>query len=401
MSEDKKETNDILEEAIASVKAAKKQATETPVEEKKAEPSQEELLKLIKELKSEISDIKKANEEDDLDDVDDDSEDDDDLDAEDDADDEDEKDDGDNSENEKLKSEIENLKKQLEERNKQSNSSTQQEGNSKTVKFKRKCFRWTIGCLSLIGAWVVVTILLGSIVTQCNSAVGTPSQEIENNSEESSIIQPELQEKGDVSEGENNSNESVSGTIEKKSKESAKKPVKIQPPIPKGEHAESIMFFRDYKWYFFGVCVFIFLCKILLRKENQWGLIARYVVFTGLLLYPMLSQDYAAYNEDDEFSNVLIFFGFFTAFFIIPTLYWFFGEISKCPECGTTYAFEEVRRDYDHALAPKYARNIDGKLKKDWRGNNYQVQTVYYRVTLRCKNCGYTKQVMRKVEEKI
>lgn len=113
MSEDKKETNDILEEAIASVKAAKKQATEAPVEEKKAEPSQEELLKLIKELKSEISDIKKANEEDDLDDVDDDSEDDDDLDAEDDVDDEDEKDDGDNSENEKLRSEVEKLKKQL------------------------------------------------------------------------------------------------------------------------------------------------------------------------------------------------------------------------------------------------------------------------------------------------
>lgn len=57
-------------------------------------------------------------------------------------------------------------------------------------------------------------------------------------------------------------------------------------------------------------------------------------------------------------------FTLFTLFFIIPTLYWFFGEISKCPRCGTKYAFKEIRRDYDHALAPKYARNIMVTLKK-------------------------------------
>lgn len=335
MSEDKKETNDILEEAIASVKAAKKQTTETPVEEKKTEPSQEELLKLIKELKSEISDIKKANEEDDLDDVDDDSEDDDDLDDED-----------DNSENEGLKSEVEKLKKQQEGQNKQ-NSSTPQEGNSK--------MKWTIGCLSLvIGCFVV-----GIVLAMCCFS----SPETVNNSNETSIVSL---------------------------------------PIPTGEYAGIIMFYREYKWYFFGACIFIFLCKTLLREgEEKWGLACRYAIFTGLLLYPILSQDYKVYNEDDEFTNVLVFFGFFTAFFIIPTLYWFFGEISKCPKCGTTYAFDEVRRDYDHALAPKYARDINGDLKKDSHGNSYQVQTVYYRVTLRCKNCGYTKQVMRKVEEKI
>ncbi len=382
MSEDKKETNQILEDAIASVKAAKKQATETPVEEKKAEPSQEELLKLIKELKSEISDIKKANEEDDLDDVDDDSEDDDDLDAEDDADDEDEKDDDDNSENEKLKSEVEKLKKQLEERNKQSSSSTQQEGNPKIVKFKRKCFRWTIGCLSLIGAWVVASTLLCFILAQCCSDVGMPPQENENNSDESSFVQSELQEKGDISEGENNSKE-------------------FQLPTPTGKHAESIMFYREYRWYFFGFCVFVFLCKIALTKEKRRFFICIYILFTGLLLFPILIQNYEIYSEEQEFENLLWFFTLFTLFFIIPTLYWFFGEISKCPRCGTKYAFKEIRRDYDHALAPKYARNINGDFKKDWHGNDYQVQTVYYRVTLRCKHCGYTKQVMRKVEEKI
>ena len=382
MSEDKKETNDILEEAIASVKAAKKQATETPVEEKKAEPSQEELLKLIKELKSEISDIKKANEEDDLDDVDDDSEDDDDLDAEDDADDEEAKDADANSENEKLKSEVEKLKKQLEERNKQSSSSTQQEGNPKIVKFKRKCFRWTIGCLSLIGAWVVASTLLCFILAQCCSDVGMPPQENENNSDESSIVQSELQEKGDISEGENNSKE-------------------FQLPTPTGEHAEIIMFYREYKWHFFWICVILFLCKIALRKENRWAYISLYTLFTVLLLSPILILHFQTYSEEQEFENLLWFFTLFTLFFIIPTLYWFFGEISKCPKCGTKYAFEEIRRDYDHALAPKYARNINGDFKKDWHGNDYQVQTVYYRVTLRCKHCGYTKQVMRKVEEKI
>lgn len=485
MSEDKKESNDILEESIASVKAAKKQHEEQQAaEEKKAELSQEDLLKLIKELKSEISDMKKTNEDNEPDDIDDDSseDDDDDLDDEDDTDDEDEKDDDDNSENEKLKSEVEKLKKQLKEKRKDSESKKDVSGFAKVKNICNKAFK---GCLILLGVWFLISLLItfafwaiapreifdnqnkssitqsknpqekpvsdtntkaesessdknaaaiGDTVQYTNTtkedadsptnnnptgknAVNSPlsknpqektvsdtNTKAENESTDKGAVatgdavQSENKESDGISESGNKSKESVTKkttkkATAKKSNKSTKKHVKIQPPKSEDESKGILMLYRNYKWYLFGACVFVFLCKILLRKENKWGLACRYAIFTGLLLWPILRQDCEA--------NALIFFGFFTAFFIVPTLYWFFGEISKCPKCGTTYAFEEVKRDYDHALAPKYARDVNGKLAKDSLGNTYQVQTVYYRVTLRCKNCGYTKQVMRKVEEKI
>lgn len=182
--EEKKSAKDILEESIDSVKVAKKQETENPIEEEKVESSQEELLKFIKELKSEISDIKKANEAGDLDDdVDDDDDGDEDEDnksdaTDDEADANDGKDDAD-PENEKLKSEVEKLKKQLGELRNQ-NSSTQQGNNPKIAKLKK----WTIGCLSILGVLFILFMLLPLMFYSCSEI-----EEVENNSGKPSVVQ--------------------------------------------------------------------------------------------------------------------------------------------------------------------------------------------------------------------
>ena len=342
-NENKKE-NDILEESIESVKADSKNVTPSAEISKQTEQqnnSQDELLKIIMELKSEVSSLKRKQEDENQD--------------EDITDEDSPEDDGSDVDEDTFESDIsappkENLEKTL---------------NTNTTPKDSKLRKLSKGCL------IVVLVIISSILLSVILSLLVPFDATNNDRVEADTP------KADTTN------------------------IKILPQ-PVGGTSSVILCYRENKWTLFSFCIFIFAIKIFI-SNNRRNTSIKYGIISIIILTPIFVQwwkGYENYDQEFEYGIACAFFISFATFAIGPILYWFFGKLTECPKCGTPYAFEEINREYDHALAPKWAKT-GSQLRKDWAGNNYQVQTVYYRITLRCKNCGSKKEKMKKVEEKI